>query len=285
VPFYIARGLSDDHLLAPDAVAIPMRLRREEASPSAGPLIPGLEHTAADPVANLSTAARAYLAALGFPDPDGSEVAADVIWYHALAIGYSPTYLTENEDGVRQDWPRIPMPAAESLLTASAALGRQVAALLDTEKPVPGVTSGRVRGEFKSVGLFERVDGKPARPEVGDLDVTAGWGHAGRRGVTMPGKGKLVQRDDGGLDVFLNDVSCWRNVPQEGWDFTIGGYQVIKKWLSYREKPLLGRSLTPDEVRHVTEMIRRLAALVALRPELDGNYRTVTENLFAWPEG
>ena len=32
------------------------------------------------------------------------------------------------------------------------------------------------------------------------------------------------------------------------WDYTIGGYQVVKKWLSYREKPLLGRSLTPDEV-------------------------------------
>jgi len=25
------------------------------------------------------------------------------------------------------------------------------------------------------------------------------------------------------------------------WTYTIGSYQVIKKWLSYREKPLLGR--------------------------------------------
>jgi hypothetical protein len=33
------------------------------------------------------------------------------------------------------------------------------------------------------------------------------------------------------------------------WDYTIGGYQVIKKWLSYREHKLLVRPLTTDEAR------------------------------------
>ena len=32
---------------------------------------------------------------------------------HALAIGYSPAYLSENADGIRRDWPRIPLPADE----------------------------------------------------------------------------------------------------------------------------------------------------------------------------
>ena len=48
---------------------------------------------------------------------------------------------------------------------------------------------------------------------------------------------------------------------------TGGGSQVIKKWLSYREKGLLGRGLTLDEVETVTQMVRRLAALVALAAE------------------
>ena len=65
------------------------------------------------------------------------------------------------------------------------------------------------------------------------------------------------------------------------WNYTIGGYQVIKKWLSYREKPLLGRSLTPDEVRYVTEIARRLAALIALQPSLDANYRGVTKETYS----
>jgi hypothetical protein len=233
-------------------------------------------------IPNLSAAARAYLASLGLPDPDADQATAELIWYHALAIGYSPAYLAENADGIRQDWPRIPLPQAKDSLLASAALGRQAAALLDTEAPVPGVTAGTIQDELRGIAVFQRVDGKPAKPEAGDLDLTAGWGHAGKGGVTMPGKGKLIRRDDGACDIFLNDVAFWRNIPETVWDYTIGGYQVIKKWLSYREKPLLGRGLTPDEVRYVTEMARRLTALIALQSCLDDNYRNVIRTTYPW---
>jgi hypothetical protein len=67
------------------------------------------------------------------------------------------------------------------------------------------------------------------------------------------------------------------------WEYTIGGYQVIKKWLFYREKDLLGRGLTPDEVRYVTEMARRIAALLALQPVLDDNYHKVIKATYSWP--
>jgi len=68
------------------------------------------------------------------------------------------------------------------------------------------------------------------------------------------------------------------------WDHTIGGYQVIKKWLSYLEKDLLGRGFTPDEVRHVTEMARRFKALIALQPALDENYRNGIKATYPWPK-
>ena len=233
-------------------------------------------------IANLSPTARAYLGSLGLPDPDADQATAELVWYHALAIGYSPSYLTENTDGIWQDWPRIPLPQEKVSLLASAALGRQVAALLDTEAPVPGVTAGKIQDGLREIAVFQRVDGKPANPDNGDLDLTAGWGHAGKGGVTMPGKGKLIRRDGGACDIFLNDAAFWRNVPETVWAYTIGGYQVIKKWLSYREKPLLGRSLTPDEVRYVTEMARRLTALIALQSSLDTNYQNVTRTAHPW---
>ncbi len=69
------------------------------------------------------------------------------------------------------------------------------------------------------------------------------------------------------------------------WAYTIGGYQVIKKWLSYREKGLLGRGLTLDEVETVTQIARRLAALVLLGPELDANYRAAAGDVWPWPGG
>ena len=122
-------------------------------------------------VANLSPAARVYLAALGLPNSDTDQSTAELIWYQALAIGYSPIYLAENADGISQDWPRIPLPKAKDSLLASAALGRQVAALLDTEAPVFGVTAGKIRDELKSIAVFQRLDGKPANLEAGDIDL------------------------------------------------------------------------------------------------------------------
>ena len=85
-------------------------------------------------------------------------------------------------------------------------------------------------------------------------------------------------------DVYLNDKACWRNVPANVWEYFIGGYQVIKKWLSYREHELLGRALTADEAREVTGMARRLAAIVLMQPSLDDNYKAAKDHCYAWPK-
>ncbi|MBM3301616.1 MAG: DNA methyltransferase, partial [Deltaproteobacteria bacterium] len=85
------------------------------------------------PTTNLSADVRAYLAKLGIKNVETNVQRASVIWMHALAIGYSPAYLKENADGIRQDWPRIPLPKSAEMLERSAALGRKIASLLDTE--------------------------------------------------------------------------------------------------------------------------------------------------------
>ena len=72
-------------------------------------------------------------------------------------------------------------------------------------------------------------------------------------------------------------------MPANVWEYTIGGYQVIKKWLSYREHALLGRALTTDEAREVTHMVRRIAAIVLLYPALDANYLAVKQATAFWP--
>ena len=58
--------------------------------------------------ANLSNAARRYLADLGIAGADADHCVAGLIPMHALAIGYSPSYLAENADGIRLGWPRVP---------------------------------------------------------------------------------------------------------------------------------------------------------------------------------
>jgi hypothetical protein len=235
------------------------------------------------------------------------------VFFHILGVLDGPAYRTENGGGLRQDWPRIPLPATRELLEASAALGRQVAALLDPETEVPGVSSGDIRPELRAIGAITSASGKPLDPAAGDLAVTAGWGHAGKGGVTMPGKGRAAERTytkdertaietgaaalelsaeqafgllgDRCLDVCLNDRAYWRCVPLRVWEYTIGGYQVLKKWLSYREGNLLGRDLKPEEARYFTEVARRIAAILLLSPALDANYQAVKTNTFPWPAG
>ena len=84
-------------------------------------------------------------------------------------------------------------------------------------------------------------------------------------------------------DVYLNDNAYWKNVPLPAWEYTLGGYQVLKKWLSYREQALLGRPLTVDEVTYLRDVIRRIASLLLLGPELDANCTAVKANAYQWP--
>lgn len=296
-PIMFTRGLGDNDAMRGHAYYVP--LAWHAPAPTDPKLQPGLFAQSGDSIvsANLSATARAYLAALDAGDPVVDSEVVDLIWLHALAIGYSPAYLTEHADGIRQDWPRIPLPATRDALLASAQLGRAVAALLDTESPLPGVTSGAIRAELQPVAVISRKGGGALQAQ--EFRLTAGWGHAGKAGAIMPGKGRVEARAAGAdelapqlaeaqasartLDVFLNGTAYWSNVPLPVWEFTIGGYQVMKKWLSYREFELLGRPLSLDEIKEVTAMARRLAALVMLRPALDDNYRAVTATTYDWP--
>ncbi len=306
VPFFFTSCVGFQHALNTDAYYIPLAIRpskltgrkRAEAQIE-------LLHTSHDGEAeaapNLSPAACAYLDSLAKPKDSG-------LWMHALAIGYSPAYLRENEDGIRQDWPRIPLPNSKEALSVSAVLGHQIAALLDAGSPVSGVTSGEIRPEVRLIGVITRVGG--GNLQDSDLALKAGWGHAGRGGVTMPGKGNLAEREyspaerkallegckalglpekevftylgDTTYDVYLNEKAFWSNVPENVWAYTVGGYQVIKKWLSYREEKLLDRPLTKDEARYVQEMLRRVAAILLLQSALDANYEAVKAASFRW---
>ncbi|HYM01134.1 MAG TPA: type ISP restriction/modification enzyme, partial [Blastocatellia bacterium] len=251
---------------------------------------------------NLSQGAVEYLTSTGANE--------HALFYHCLALIHSTGYRSSNAGGLRSDWPRIPLPKTKDALERSAELGRHAAALLDTERPVPTVTSGKKRRELEAIAIVSRAGGGTLNPASGDLDITAGWGHAGKDRVTMPGKGKLIERDytaeeldairsgteELGLtfeqamqclgertnDIYLNGTAFWKNVPACVWTYTIGGYQVMKKWLSYREKELLGRGLTKEEAREVMEMARRIGALLLMEPALDANYLAIKESVFDW---
>ena len=114
-----------------------------------------------------------------------------------------------------------------------------------------------------------------------DFAVTAGWGHYGSGEAVMPGSGRAVERayteeereafgdlrsvlGEKAFDVYLNERALWRCVPAAVWNYKLGGYQVLKKWLSYRERNILGRPLKPEEVQHFMHTARRIAGILML---------------------
>ena len=225
------------------------------------------------------------------------------LFYHVLATLHDPAYRKANAGALRMEWPRIPLPGwptpgsagipgsgpgqalpaadAADALAQSAARGRQLAALLDPDTPVPGVTQAPLRPEMAAIALPATTDGRNMSGD--DFAVTAGWGHFGAGDAVMPGQGRIVERvctaderaalvgathasplhDRATLDIYLNGNAFWRNVPAAVWNYRLGGYQVLKKWLSYRERGVLGRTLSPEEVLYFADMARRVAAIVA----------------------
>ena len=226
---------------------------------------------------NLSGAARRYLERLG--------ICVEDLFHHVLAILHDPAYREANAGALRMEWPRIPLPGwpdgtaegAAEALAQSAARGRDLARLLDSDMPVPGVTSGRLRPEIAIIAVPATTDGR--NMTGGDFALTAGWGHYGTGGAVMPGQGRIVERaftpDERAamgdalsalgqttFDGYLNDRAFWRNVPAAVWSYKLGGYQVLKKWLSYRERGIFGRPLHPEEVQHFTDTARRISAIL-----------------------
>jgi Type ISP C-terminal specificity domain len=197
-------------------------------------------------------------------------------------------------------WPHIPLPKTKEALDRSKDHGKRIADLLDAATGVAGVTTGTLQEHYRVMGILSATD----------LRVTAGWGHKDSKGRVNPGKGKIETRSysekelmalrSGAesigmseaqlhkllgppVDVYLNAETCWRCVPSAAWDYTIGGYQVMKKWLSYREENLIGRPLLKDEAREVTSMVRRLSALVIMTDQLNENYLGICGSTYDWP--
>ena len=217
-PFYFLSCIGDDHALRTDAYFFPMRAHKSE-----GGLFGKTE------IINLSIESRLYLNGLDFNDIEENEITYTSPWWHALAIGFSPSYLQEHSEGIAIGWPRIPMPAKCADFVRSAALGKSLAALLNPDVNVASVTSGTVADHLKIMGVLSATD----------LVVSVGWGRQDSQGRVNPGKGRVEIRaytmaemeairkgatalgiDEKRalellgppLDIFLNAKTCWRCV-------------------------------------------------------------------------
>lgn len=237
----------------------------------------------------------------------GKGLAETAIFYHSVATIHSPDYRKKYDDALRTDWPRIPLPDHTEILNDSAEIGRRVAGLLDADHDVPGVSSGALLAGLNVIAL----------PKGKDFKLVGNWGYVqinkhGSR-VVMPGGGKTTERvwteaehtalsqlaarhdldletlldliGAQAVDVQINADAKWEGVPIKVWAYTMGGHQVLKKWLSYREATVLGRALTGEEALHFAKTARRITEILCMGPALDTAHAKARDCAVPWVDG
>jgi hypothetical protein len=71
--------------------------------------------------------------------------------------------------------------------------------------------------------------------------------------------------------IAINKTQAFKPVPQAVWDFHIGGYQVLEKYLKSRKAK--GRVLSLDEINHISAVADCIAFTIEQVAKIDKAYR------------
>ena len=160
------------------------------------------------------------------------------VFHYMYAVFHSPTYRTRYAEFLKIDFPRLPLMSNLELFRELAARGAQLVALHLMESAA-------------LEHLITRWVGK------GDNVVARGY----------------PKYEHG--TVWVNPTQCFAGVPEDVWEFHVGGYQVCHKWLKDRR----GRVLSAEDQTHYQRVVVALQETIRLMGEIDA----VIEERGGWP--
>jgi len=155
---------------------------------------------------------------------------------YIYAVLYSPTYRQKYSQELRTDFPRIPFTADSNLFRQMAILGQRLIALHLLDSPELDPPVAKYRGEGSD--MIEKVRYDPATKRV-----------------------------------YINAGKYFEGITPEMWEYHIGGYQVLEKYLKDRK----GRHLD-DPVLYI-HIATAIARTIELQREIDEIYPQVEINV------
>jgi len=182
---------------------------------------------------------KEFSAKLGFT-PSSEE-----IFYYAYAVFYCPTYRTRYAEQLKIDFPRLPLTSDKELLKKLVQKGNELVNLhLLGENPFDD-----------SETIFD--DNLKFHVSVGGTkpENTEDW------------KVEKVEYDPQEKRVYINNGQYFEGIDKNTWDFMIGGYQVLDKWLKDRKKA--ERCLSTDDLMHYIKIIVSLRETQRVMQEID----------------
>lgn len=160
------------------------------------------------------------------------------VFDYVYAVLHSPTYRTRYAEFLKIDFPRLPLTSNKELFFKLAGLGKELVDLhlLRSPKVEDFITSYPISGN----NHVEKVQFIPDPMTSGRQE-----GFLGR--------------------VSINPIQYFGDVPEEVWNFKVGGYQVCEKWLKDRK----GRTLSGEDISHYQRVVVALKETIRLMQEID----------------
>ena len=160
----------------------------------------------------------------------GKTPTPEQIFYYAYAIFHSPTYRTRYAEFLKIDFPRLPLTSNENLFNELAIKGEELVNLHLMKLDILNnlITTYQV---------------------IGDNQVSEATYNS------------ELQR------VYINKQNYFTDIPPHIWEFKIGGYQVLDKWLKDRKNAK--RELSAEEIIHYQKIVIALTETLRLMQEID----------------
>ncbi|GBF82607.1 adenine specific DNA methyltransferase [Aphanothece sacrum FPU1] len=154
----------------------------------------------------------------------------ETIFYYAYAVFHSPTYRQRYADFLKIDFPRLPLTKNKQLFTTLATQGETL------------VNLHLMKSEQLN-NLITQYQGD------------------GENQVTQVIYSPQLQQ------VSINKNCQFTGITENVWQFKIGGYQVLDKWLKDRKKD--NRKLSNDDIIHYQKIVVALKNTIEIMQEID----------------
>ncbi len=172
------------------------------------------------------------------------KITPEEIFYYIYAILYSNIYRTKYAEFLKIDFPRIPFTKDYHLFIQLGKLGKQLTDL----------------HLLKSKDLDKTISKYPK---------------SGSNKVKKPKYENEMEHPGSGGKVWINKEQYFNNVPEQVWQYQIGGYQVCEKWLKDRKE----RTLTLEEIQTYCKIVTALSKTIELQNEIDKHFESVEKTV------
>lgn len=163
-------------------------------------------------------------------------ISPEEIFYYIYAVLYSNIYREKYQEFLKIDFPRVPFTKDYKLFQKLTKFGEQLVELHLLKSKELKKPIAKFQG--KNDNLVEKREYKNER-------------------------------------VYINDTQYFEGVKSEVWNYQIGGYQVLDKWLKDRK----AKELSAEDIKHYCQVAAALAQTIKTQKQIDKFYPEIEDNL------